>query len=245
MTYLIYPIHSVLRVTALILLGLGLYVPQAHAALFADNEARTAILDLRTRYEDIQRENAALRASIEKLETQIQALQKNMSRYRNSEAQLQRDMNSLRETLDKTSLTSNPTDNNTLSGGSLNSAADSKNLDAILAHFRTNDYTSARTALRSYLADSPSPEQRIAALYWLGNAEYGLRNHHNAILHYRSVVTQAPNHARAPQAMLALASCQLELQDTPSAKRTLSQLIARYPSANAARVAKTRLDRLP
>lgn len=222
--------------------------PQAHAAIFADNEARTAILDLRARYENMQRENQALRTSIQNLEDQIDTLRKDMTQHRSRETQLQRDVTSLRETLDGINTTSNPSDTNTheaLSGGSLTSAAESKNLDAVLAHFRNNDYTSARTELRQYLAESPTPEQRISALYWLGNAEYGLRNHHNAILHYRNVITQAPNHAHTPQAMLALASCQLELQDTPAAKATLTQLIKKYPNTKAARIAKTRIARLP
>lgn len=235
--------HYRLRIAALALLGFGWYAP-AHAALFADNEARTAILDLRTRYEAIQRENQELRASMQELKNQVHALQRSMKSYRNREAQLQRDVHSLRQTLDGTSLTSNPSDTNVATGGSLNAASENQTLDNILAHFRTNDYTSARKALRTYLAGSPSQQQRVSALYWLGTAEYGLRNHHNAILHYRSVIDQAPNHARAPQAMLALASCQIELRETTAAKQTLTQLIEKYPNANAARVAKKRLARL-
>lgn len=239
-------VQAVWRSFFLAVICTALYAPQAHAAFFADNEARTAILDLRTRYEGMQRENEALRASIQNLENQIQALKKDMTQYRSRETQLQRDVSSLRETIDGISTTSNPSDTeNALSGGSLNTASENKTLDTILAHFRNNDYTNARAELRTYLAGSPSPAQRISALYWLGNAEYGLRNHHNAILHFQNVITQAPQHAHAPQAMLALASCQLELQETAAAKATLTQLIKKYPKAQAARIAKTRLARLP
>jgi TolA-binding protein len=49
---------------------------------------------------------------------------------------------------------------------------------------------------------------------------------------------------RAPEAMLSLANCQVELKDTKSARKTLEDLVKAYPQAEAASVAKERLAKL-
>jgi TolA-binding protein len=49
---------------------------------------------------------------------------------------------------------------------------------------------------------------------------------------------------RAPEAVLAIANCQLELKDNKGARKTLEELIANYPASEAAQAAKDRLARL-
>ena len=87
-------------------------------------------------------------------------------------------------------------------------------------------------------------EQALSARYWLGNSDYALRNYQSAMGHFQAVVRQAPNHERAPEAMLSIANCQVGLKNTAGARSTLQQLIARYPSSEAAGVGRERLARL-
>ena len=54
----------------------------------------------------------------------------------------------------------------------------------------------------------------------------------------------SPNHARAPEAMLAIANCQIELKDSRAARSTLESLIKTYPQSEAAQTGKERLARL-
>ncbi len=61
---------------------------------------------------------------------------------------------------------------------------------------------------------------------------------------YRAVVAQAPQHERAPEALLALSACQVELKDTAGARATLENLIKTYPRSEAAQAAQDRLTRL-
>ena len=81
-------------------------------------------------------------------------------------------------------------------------------------------------------------------MLWLGNAQYATRNYKEAITNFRSLLTAAPNHARAPEAMLSIANCQIELKDTRAARTTLESLIKTYPQSEAAHAGKERLARL-
>ena len=51
-------------------------------------------------------------------------------------------------------------------------------------------------------------------------------------------------HARAPEAALSIANCQIELKDTRTARKTLEDLVRAYPQSEAAVAAKERLSRL-
>ena len=84
----------------------------------------------------------------------------------------------------------------------------------------------------------------MRALFWLGNAQYATRNYKEAVANLRNMLTLAPDHARAPEALLCIANCQIELKDTPAARRTLEDLIRVYPQSEAAQAAKDRLARI-
>jgi TolA-binding protein len=54
-------------------------------------------------------------------------------------------------------------------------------------------------------------------------------------------VQQYPDSAKVPDAMLNIASAQGELNENAAARRTLEELIAKYPASEAAGKAKQRL----
>ena len=84
----------------------------------------------------------------------------------------------------------------------------------------------------------------LAALFWVGNAQYANRDYRGAIANFRALLQQAPDHPRAPEAALSIANCQIELNDNASAKRTLDDLVKAYPQSEAASAARERLARL-
>ena len=61
----------------------------------------------------------------------------------------------------------------------------------------------------------------------------------------RQMLTQAPAHARVPEAMLAVSNVQVELKDTKAARKTLEELVKQYPSTEAAQAARDRLLTMP
>jgi tol-pal system protein YbgF len=87
----------------------------------------------------------------------------------------------------------------------------------------------------------PTGSYTDIARYWLGNAQYGRRDYKEAINSFRAFVTAAPTHARAPEAMLAMANCQVEMQDTRAARRTLEELVRTYPQSEAAVAGRDRM----
>jgi TolA-binding protein len=64
------------------------------------------------------------------------------------------------------------------------------------------------------------------------------------VVNFRSLITLAPDHVHAPEAMLTIANCQLEGKDAKAARKTLEELVAAYPATDAANAAKDRLSRL-
>ncbi len=58
------------------------------------------------------------------------------------------------------------------------------------------------------------------------------------------MLSLAPDHAKAPEAVLSIANCQIELKDMKGARRTLEDLAKAYPQSEAAQAGKERLARI-
>ena len=80
-----------------------------------------------------------------------------------------------------------------------------------------------------------------SARFWLGNALYGQKNYKDAITVFRALITGSPTHPRTPEAMLALANCQIEMKDNKSARKTIDELVKAYPASEAATAGRERL----
>jgi TolA-binding protein len=81
-------------------------------------------------------------------------------------------------------------------------------------------------------------------LFWLGNLHYAQRNYKEALSQYMALVNSAPAHLRAPEALLSIANCQLELKDLKASRKTLEELVKGYAESEAASLAKARLAKL-
>lgn len=75
----------------------------------------------------------------------------------------------------------------------------------------------------------------------MGAAYFLLNDYQNALNSYQELANKYAFSPKAPEAMLGIADCQLGLKSTVAAKKTLKQLIAKYPSSDAASEAKKRL----
>ena len=99
-------------------------------------------------------------------------------------------------------------------------------------------------AFNEFVRRWPSSGYRPSALFWLGNAQYANRDYRGAIANFRALLQQAPDHPRAPEAVLSIANCQIELKENANARRTLDDLVKAYPQSEAASAARERLARL-
>ena len=77
----------------------------------------------------------------------------------------------------------------------------------------------------------------------MGNAWFAQHDCKRAIEAQSVVTTKYPDSAKAPDAWLAMATCQQEMGNPTGAKRSLESLVAKYPSAPAAETARQRLKK--
>jgi tol-pal system protein YbgF len=240
------------------ILALFVGMAPAHAGLFDDEEARRAILDVRQRIDNLNEElrktkedNAQLRRSLLTLQNQIETGRTEQAGIRGQNEQLTRDVADLQrrqkelaQGIDERVRKLEP-EKLTLDGQEF--AADpteKKDFDAALATFRQGNFPGAQAAFIDFMKRYPNSGFIPSSLFWLGNAQYANRNYKEAIVNFRSLLAQNPTHARAPEAMLALANCQIELKAIPNARKTLEDLIKAHPQSEAAGAAKQRLTQL-
>ena len=122
--------------------------------------------------------------------------------------------------------------------------AEKRDFDAAFALFRAGDFVKSQKALFEFIQRYPGSGYSPSALYWLGNAQYSNRDYKEAIINFRSMISKNPDHMRAPEAMLSIANCQLEMKDAKGAKKTLEELMKAYPKSEAAFAGVERLRTL-
>ncbi|MDP3799118.1 MAG: tol-pal system protein YbgF [Polaromonas sp.] len=234
----------------------------AHAALFEDDEARRAILDLRQKVDasqqrtadDLRRandDNAQLRRSLLELSNQIEALRNEMASMRGQNERLARDVADIQRSqkdiaqgVDERLRKFEPAKITVDGKEFVADPAEKQEFDAALATLRKGEFAAAQNSFVAFMKRFPQSGYTSSALFWLGNAQYALRNYRDAVANFRTLVTLEPGHMRAPEALLSMANCQVELKDVKSARKTLEDLVKAYPQSEAASVAKERLVRL-
>ena len=240
-------------------------VAPAHA-LFSDDEARKAILDLRERValsDEQQRQRMAesneqmldelsqLKRSLLDLHNQLEQLRGDNARLRGQQEQLARDVaelqrhaKDLKQGVDERMSRFEP-QKISLEGKEFLAEPEEKRLyDEAMTVMRSGNFAAAATSLETFQKRYPGSGYRESVLFWLGNAQYGKRDYKDAIATFRLLVNSAPTSMRAPEALLAIANCQLELKDSRSARRTIDELLKAYPQSEAAQAGKERLASL-
>ena len=122
--------------------------------------------------------------------------------------------------------------------------AEKHEFEVALATLREGDLAQAQDGLVAFVKHYPQSGYKPSALFWLGNVQYALHNYSDAEVNFRALVTAEPSHLRAPDALLSVADCQVELMDLKAARRTLQDVVEAYPESEAADVAEERLTKL-
>ena len=246
-------IRLLLGVSAVFLLATG-----ANAALFEDDDARRAILELRQKFDASQTElkkatedNAQLRRSLLDLSNQIEALRSDVAKMRGADEQLARDVaevqrrqKDLTQGVDDRLRKFEPSKVTVDGKEFVAQPAETRDFEAALAILRKGEFAPAQAAFLDFNKRYPDSGYKPSSLFWLGNAQYALRSYREAVVNFRALLTIAPDNVRAPEASLSIANCQLELKDVKSARKTLEDLIKVYPQSEAASVAKDRIAKL-
>lgn len=234
------------------------FAGSAQAALFEDDEARRAILELRQRVEASNTslkaqtdDSAQLRRVLVDLQEQVDQLQAELRKSRGAQEQLARDVSELQmrqrdaqtgleERLRKFEPVTVKLDGLEFSA----EQAEKRDFDAAMDVFRKGDFAAGESAMQRFVQRYPSSGYQSSALFWLGNALYANKDYKSALAQFRQMLVLVPNNTRAPEAMLAVSNVQIELKDIKAARKTLEDLIKAYPQSDAAQAAKERLLKL-
>jgi tol-pal system protein YbgF len=262
-----------MRALALATAALVLALPIASgAALFDDDEARKAILDLRKQHEQLRtkqettnaeltKANAALmeqvsqlRRSLLELNSQLEALRGDMAKLRGTDEQLARDIADVQRKQKDFSQATQGVDDRIkrlepirVSNDGREFMADQeekRQFDEALAVLRSGDFDKSSAMFSSFVRRYPGSGYADSARFWLGQALYGKREYKEAIQAFRTMANSAPDHPRAPEALLSIANCQVESNDKKTARATIGELIKVYPKSEAAQAGRERLAAL-
>ncbi len=193
-----------------------------------DDKADTkAVLDVTTEIEKLRSEMATLRGQIEVLGNELSNAQRRQKDFYNDLDQRMRSLEPKMVSVDGKDAEVSP--------------AEQKAYDAAVAQFKSANYNGAAQSLSAFLQRYPESAYLSQAYFWLGSSHFALQDCTNAIPAYQTVATRFPASQKAPDALLNIASCQLDLKDKAAARETLGTLVKKYPSAAAAATGKERL----
>jgi tol-pal system protein YbgF len=264
------PTSSCAKAALLALLLVGLPV---QAQLFSDDDARKAILALRT---EVRAKIAELEAN--HLQTE-QALRRQIEASANGQLELVRQLEQLRAELaevrgavERASQTGNQTKSQQ-KDLFLSLESQIKTLDARLALLepqlmkiddvdllvspaektafesaesllRGSDLAGASRAFDQFRRQYPGSRLMPWVLHSIGNTRYALQQYAPAIDALEELVDVFPSHTRLPDAMLTLAASQAEHKKVAAARKTLTDLRKRFPNTEQASIASKRLRAL-
>ena len=204
-------------------------------ALFSDDEARKAILDLRKslattqlelqgQIEKLKADNAELRGKIEGLEKQGEDINSSQKTYYQDLDNRLGNFEPRSATIEGVSGTVQP--------------GEKKAYDDALNAFQAGSLKKADEGFSAFATKYPKSPYLPLVLYWSGNSKYANKDYAGAIIQLQSLIKKYPTHPRVPAAMVTLGNSQLESGNKVAAKKTFNEIVAKYPDTEAAKDAQ-------
>lgn len=200
------------------------------AQAFSDDEARQAILDLRAKVQQstTRSQQATLQMAdrIETLEQQVRTLRGQVER------------------LEWEGKIGTQSSQDQTSAKTKSLAADPKEqaaYDAPMGNFRSGKYKEAQAGFAGFIKNFPKSQLVASAQFYEGSSRYANRDFKGSIHELQELVKTDPKNPRAPDALLIVAACQVELNNISGAKASLQQIVKDYPDSASAQTAKSRL----
>jgi len=109
---------------------------------------------------------------------------------------------------------------------------------------RIGNYQGAITAFQEFVRRYPKSSLASSAQYWVGDSYFNLRDFRLAIQSQRSLLSLYPDSQKVPDALLNIASSQIEMGESAAGRKTMEEIVAKYPVSEAADKAKRRLATL-
>jgi tol-pal system protein YbgF len=204
-------------------------------ALFSDDDARKAILDLRktmtatqlelqSQIERLKADNAELRGKVENLEKQGEDMTSSQKTY-------YQDLDSRLGNFEPRTVT--------IEGVSgVIQPSEKKAYDDALKAFQAGSLKKADEGFSAFAKKYPTSPYLPLALFWSGNSKYANKDYAGAIAQLQGLIKRYPTHPRIPGAMLTLGNAQLESGNKAAAKKTFSEIVSKYPDTETAKEAQ-------
>ncbi len=209
------------------------FTPKAWA-LFEDDDARKAILDLRKSLAATQSATAELQNQLEKLKTDNAQLRGRVEMMEKQAEELLAKQKTYYQDLD--SRLSHLEPRTVEVEGITGSVQPGEKIlyDEALKAFQASKLKIADADFSNFLRKYPTSPYLPLALFWLGNTKYALKDYSGAITQLQAFVKRFPQHPRVPAALLTIANCQLESGNKTAARKTFNEIINDYPDSEAA-----------
>jgi tol-pal system protein YbgF len=221
--------------SALVLTTLGAtcFMPSAWA-LFEDDDARKAILDLRKSLAATQSATAELQNQLEKLKTDNAQLRGRIETLEKQAEELLTKQKTYYQDLDSRLGQFEPRTIEVEGVAGTVQPEEKKLYDDALKAFQTNQLKTADVDFSGFIRKYPNSPYLPLALFWLGNTKYALQDYPGAITQLQAFVKRFSKQARVPAALLTIGNCQLESGNKTAARKTFNEIIANYPDSEAA-----------
>lgn len=247
-----------LKQRALLLLALGFVIP-AQAGLLEDDEARKQIQQLETRVvqleDDVKHQTKSmldLQSQIDALKTEIRnlrgqneetahGLQDAEKRQKDFYVDLDtrlRHFESAEQAAKETAATAAKTP---VSADPSDPVPEDRAFEAAYGIYKSGNYANAAKAFQDFIKTFSVSSRVPDANYWLGNAQFALKDYKNCMGTYQKLLKEFPESPKAADAMFGVSNCLKGLRKPIAARKTLKQLVAKYPASEAAAKAKKML----
>ena len=241
-----------------------LFVTPLHAALFEDTDARKKLQEMQLKETELETRIVNLEAvikseSLNDMLNQIELLKQDVSKLRGdmetlrhlnaTVEQRQKDLyqdldGRLRKIEEKSAGGNAPTPNKVAeipASLEVRAPSDQEVYDQASALLDGMKNKEAFQALTDFIKQFPNSALLPDAKYALANAQFNLKNYKATIGTYQKLLDQHPDFAKNPEALLGLANAQIQLALIPEAKKSLKDLIKKYPKSDVIQNAQKRL----
>lgn len=251
----------------LILLACMVTMP-LHAALFEDTEARKKLQEMQLKETELEGRIISLEAviksgSLNDMLNQIELIKQDVSKLRGDietlhhlsatieqrQKDLYQDLDGrLRKIEEKSSNTSSATnkpvettDKQAQAMPEVKTPSDQDIYDQANALLDALKYKEAFQAFTDFIKQFPNSAFLPDAKYGLAYTQFNLKNYKASIGTYQKLIDQYADYAKNPDALLGIANAQIQLALIPEAKKTLKELVKKYPKSDVIQNAQKRL----
>lgn len=244
-----------------------LFVGPLHAALFEDSEARKKLLEMQTKETELENRIVSLEAviksgSLSDMLNQIELVKQDVSKLRGDietlrhlnanveqrQKDLYQDLDGRLRRIEERSPSNNAVLSNKISETSpavsvpeIKAPTDQEIYDQANVLLENAKYKESFQAFTDFIKQFPNSPLLPDAKYGLANSQFNLKNYKATIGTYQKLLDQHPDFIKNPEALLSLANAQIQLALIPEAKKSLKELIKKYPQSDVIQNAQKRL----